>query len=76
ATPVGGIPEVLGQELGILLPERSVSAAIKGLRTGLAKDWDRDQIRQTMEQRSWMKTAEQVDSVFQAALNQSTASDS
>ena len=68
ATPVGGIPSVLNSKLGVLLPERSVGAAIKGLRQALSENWDRKHIREHMELRNWQSTASKVDEVFQTAL--------
>ena len=70
ATPVGGIPDILSDSrLGVLLPERSAGAAAAGITEALSKTWDRSEIRQTMEGRSWHTTAEQVNRVFDRALS-------
>jgi len=70
ATPVGGIPDVLGDtERGILLPERSAKAAAKGIVQALERTWNRDEIRQiTIQNNDWDKTARQVNQVFDRAL--------
>ncbi|HID24448.1 MAG TPA: glycosyltransferase family 4 protein [Planctomycetaceae bacterium] len=71
ATPVGGIPEVLkDRRLGILLPKRSAEAAAEGVTAALSRPWDRHQIRQAMQSRSWHETARQVREVFDRAMAQ------
>lgn len=65
ATPVGGIPDELADErLGILLKERSVAEAVRGLNEAFDRPWDRQEIRRVMEERSWQKTADRVARVF------------
>ena len=40
ATPVGGIPEVVDADCGLLVPARDPVALADGLRTALERDWD------------------------------------
>ena len=40
ATPVGGIPEVVDESCGVLVPARDASALATGLRGALARPWD------------------------------------
>jgi glycosyltransferase involved in cell wall biosynthesis len=40
ATPVGGIPEVVDADCGLLVPVRDPAALADGLRTALERDWD------------------------------------
>jgi glycosyltransferase involved in cell wall biosynthesis len=70
ATRVGGIPELLSDDrLGILLPERSHSAAATGIESALSRNWDREAIRQTIvKQHGWQRCALKVDEVFDRAL--------
>jgi len=71
ATPVGGIPEILGDSrLGILLPQRSVAVAAEGIVAALDCNWDRRSIRGVMEGRSWGSTALDVDRVFRRTLDE------
>jgi len=65
ATPVGGIPEVLGhQRLGLVLEERSAGAAARGVVEAMSHTWDRAAIRREAQRRSWQATAEQVRDLF------------
>lgn len=69
ATPVGGIREELADgRSGILLSERSVSAAAEGLCRALDRDWDREAIRTTMTKRDWHAVAENIDTVMDRVL--------
>ncbi|MBX3441611.1 MAG: glycosyltransferase [Planctomyces sp.] len=71
ATSVGGIPDVLQDaRLGQLLPERSADAAAAGLCAALGRNWDRDGIREVMEQQSWQVTARNVDEVLRRAAEE------
>ena len=68
ATSVGGIPDVLSQPgLGILLKERSASAAAAGISEALQFAWDRRAIRQYAERESWDAVARRVSAVFDRA---------
>lgn len=68
ATPVGEIPEILGDErLGILLSERSAKAAANGLIEALSRQWNRSYIRNFAEQRTWDETAQRVAEVLERA---------
>lgn len=55
ATAVGGIPEVVTEETGIIVPEISAKSVAKGLSAALDKEWDGTRIRQHAESFSWAK---------------------
>jgi len=55
ATAVGGIPEVVTDETGIIVPEISAKSVAKGLSAALDKEWDGTRIRQHAESFSWAK---------------------
>lgn len=61
ATRVGGIPEILtSPELGILV-EKDQQAIAAGLRSALARDWDRDALVRYAQARDWNGTARAVE---------------
>lgn len=67
ATPIGQIPSVLDSpELGVLLRDRSVPAAVDGITEAFEKSWDHNQIRMLMEKWSWRHTAQKVSKVFES----------
>ncbi|MCY2967233.1 MAG: glycosyltransferase [Planctomycetota bacterium] len=69
ATPVGSIPQLLSKPgLGVMLSERSVAEAARGLTAALEMTWDRPAIREWAKGKSWTSVAEQVAIVFQQAL--------
>jgi teichuronic acid biosynthesis glycosyltransferase TuaC len=71
ATPIGGIPEVLSDSrLGVLLTERTAAEAARGIIQALRQTWDRPAIREAAEARSWSRTAERVNEVFTAAIEE------
>lgn len=73
ATAVGGIPEEISDsDLGILLPERSASAAAVALSDALGRTWDRHGIYTRMQHRSWSHVAAQVLEVFEQAVETRT----
>lgn len=65
ATPVGGIPDILGdQRLGLLLAERSAEAAAEGIGQLLVQPLNREVIREAMLQCDWHITARRLTSIF------------
>jgi glycosyltransferase involved in cell wall biosynthesis len=59
-TPVGGIPEVVQGDCGILVPPRDVKALAEGLQTALAQPWDPQRLRNSISQLTWPANATQV----------------
>jgi len=67
ATSVGGVPEVLTNRAGILVPPDDPDALADGLRNALAGTWDRQALRKTVLGFDWQKNAEHLLSVFRMA---------
>ncbi len=56
ATPVGGIPEVVDADCGVLVPARDAAALAEGLRAALARRWDEAALSRRFS-RSWEQVA-------------------
>jgi teichuronic acid biosynthesis glycosyltransferase TuaC len=72
ATPVGGIPEILGTDpqpsRGALVPVHDVGALAAALRTVLATPRDRQAVRRFSERYGWQPTVERLVAAFRAAV--------
>jgi teichuronic acid biosynthesis glycosyltransferase TuaC len=79
ATPVGGIPEILGNpppkdgSLGVLVPWNDVAALQRALSETLAKPADPARVRRHAEQFGWDPPVQQLESAFRTALATSCA---
>ena len=69
ATNVGGIPEVVTKDNGILLPARDADALTTALKDALARNWDRKKISQDMAYLDWPETARKLHDLFSSILN-------
>lgn len=70
ATSVGGIPKVLSDSrLGLLMQNRTASCGADRIVQALSTHWDRDAIRAEMQARSWHRTADEVRTVLDEALD-------
>lgn len=67
ATRVGGLPEVVTPETGILVEPRQPAALAKALREGLARRWDRHAILAHASRFDWRLNAETLFRVLAAA---------
>lgn len=68
ATNVGGIPEVITEDNGILLSERTSNALTDALRSARQHNWNRSQISQDMTYLDWTETARKLQTLFAEAL--------
>lgn len=60
ATPVWGSPEIVTDpEIGLLFDARTVPAIVAGIRSAMARSWDRSFIRRHAMRFDWTATAEQ-----------------
>lgn len=57
ATNVGGIPEVVSEQSGLLVAPKDINALVQGLTTALAKNWNIAEIVQQTETFSWDNNA-------------------
>lgn len=68
ASNVGGIPELLTAESGIMVPPRDKAKLTAALRAALSRTWDRAAMA-AASSRSWKDVASEVFSICQAALS-------
>lgn len=69
ATPVGGIPEVVDADSGVLVPPRDARMLAEGLRSALARDWDETTLARRFS-RSWEAVAEETLHACESALRE------
>ena len=70
ATDVGGIPELVKEGCGILVPPHDPEALAKALETALSRNWDYEAIGR-ISRRGWKQVAEETFAVCSAALERS-----
>lgn len=68
ATDVGGIPEVITEDNGILLSDRTSDALTDALKSALQHNWDRPRISQDMTYLDWTETARKLQTLFAKTL--------
>jgi glycosyltransferase involved in cell wall biosynthesis len=72
ATPVGGIPEMLGEPvpewLGALVPPRDVEALAAALRSCLARPGERDRVRAFALRYGWQEPVQTLVGIFERAF--------
>ena len=68
-TQVGGIPAMVDDRSGILVPPRDVAKLASALREGLDRKWDKSAIAERMR-RSWNDVADETYSVCLEVLNE------
>ncbi len=71
ATRVGGIPEIVTERNGLMVPPREVAALQAGLQQALNITWDRDAIARAST-RTWDDVASETMSVCQRTIRQHT----
>ncbi len=68
ATNVGGIPEIVSSENGLLVERNDSEGLAVALRTALAKKWDAEAITRSIHRYSWDRNLEELEQVlFQIA---------
>ena len=68
ATNVGGIPEIMGDDIGCLVPPRDSHALTQALTAVLDRTWDANAISARMS-RSWEMVAEDLLSIFESVVS-------
>jgi len=71
ATNVGGIPEILSEDCGRLVPPGDFSALAQGLVSVLDRSWDADAIS-AHRSRSWETVADELNEVFESLVSAHT----
>jgi teichuronic acid biosynthesis glycosyltransferase TuaC len=69
ATQIGGIPELISEQCGILVPPQNPSLLAAALRTALSASWDRRSIA-NLSARSWQTVADETFEVCQTVIEQ------
>ncbi len=64
ATNVGGIPEIMTDNTGILTPVNDIQTLTEKLDEALQKDWDHHTINRHAQQFSWEKNIQQMLDIF------------
>jgi glycosyltransferase involved in cell wall biosynthesis len=68
ATAVGGVPELLDQDNGFLVPSEDPEALAGGLKAALERTWDRDELRRSVKCLSWEEFSGAILRELQAAV--------
>jgi len=68
ATNVGGIPDLINEDNGILVPPKDPKILAKKIEEALNRDWDREIIAKEGQKRTWDKVAKQVIEVYEKVL--------
>ena len=72
ATKVGGIPEVVQAEAGILVPARNVDDLGAALVEALDRNWDAEAICQSVSNFSWDRNVDEVHQLLETAVSGSS----
>jgi glycosyltransferase involved in cell wall biosynthesis len=66
-TRVGGIPEVITDDTGVLAEPRAPESLAEALRTALGRSWDADRIRAHASRFDWAENARQLQGILKKA---------
>ena len=69
ATKVGGIPEIINKDIGILVEPKSPEGLAKGIMNAISMDWNRQLISEYAKSYTWKKNAEKTIKIYKEALN-------
>jgi teichuronic acid biosynthesis glycosyltransferase TuaC len=67
ATNVGGIPEIMDDSCGCLVPPRDAQALAHGLNSVLSRSWNAEEISR-LHGRSWNAVADEMFAIFQSLV--------
>jgi glycosyltransferase involved in cell wall biosynthesis len=67
ASDVGGIPEVLPDFAGIMVPAKNVNALTEALKDAIARQWSADDIRRHAGTYTWKNTVDQIEAIMNDA---------
>lgn len=73
ASRVGGIPEVVQKEAGILVEARDIEGLGAGMLAAISKDWDSSAICKSVAQFSWDKNIDEVCELLESAVGASNS---
>jgi teichuronic acid biosynthesis glycosyltransferase TuaC len=69
ATNIGGIPELVNEECGVLIPPRDVPALANGIVNAMKRSWNERSISEQFR-RGWNETANEILSICELAVQQ------
>lgn len=69
ATEVGGIPELINKDIGILVEPKNPEELAKGIIKAISKDWNRKFISEYAKRYTWKKNAEKMIKIYKEVLN-------
>jgi len=69
ASRVGGVPDILDEKRGIMVPPGDAAALAEALRRALAHPWDREAIRRAVENYTWRDNAARLREAIEEALH-------
>ncbi|WNO09047.1 glycosyltransferase [Teredinibacter sp. KSP-S5-2] len=69
ATAVGGIPEILCEGEGLLVPLHDTQALISAIRTGLESNWNRKAVAEGAQRFTWEENIANVNAAIDKAIN-------
>lgn len=69
ASRVGGIPELVSEDNGILVEPQNPHALADAIETAFKRKWDKPNISKQMEKFSWSRAAESYIEIFEQALS-------
>lgn len=68
ATRVGGVPEILNDETGIIVPPEQPAALAEALRSALGRKWDPESLRASVEFLSWDAVGRRYADMFRSLV--------
>ena len=71
ASRVGGVPELLNDENGIMTPAGDASALAHGLKLALSRTWDPEKLRSSVESLSWNAVGDRYYAVLEDGVRAS-----
>ena len=68
ASSVGGIPELINRENGILVKPRNPVSLIEAIKSAFEKNWNSDSISRNIQEFSWTESAQKYLEIFEEIL--------
>jgi glycosyltransferase involved in cell wall biosynthesis len=73
ATRIGGIPEVISEDVGVLVEAHDIESITSGLLQALSKPWEISKILRQSEAFSWERNVAAVRALIEQTLKSVTA---
>lgn len=69
STSVGGVPEIVQPETGLVVPCQSPMVMAEAISQGLRKKWNREQIQKMSEDYTWDSIALRIAEIYHEVLD-------